>query len=356
VKTHIAIAAILGIVLTAFLILHTGLGSVLSAAVAVGWTGFAILCLYALGQLAVLGTGWSVLLPEPYPGSWRPGLQVFIWARMVRDAATDVLPFSNLGGFVLGARAAILHGVARPVTVASMIVDVTTEMLAQLVFVALGVMILSVHAPRDSFAASVITAFMIGLALAAAGAGLITVAQRHGGWIARKLANRLFPDAAAADAAAAGAAAADAAAAGAAAAGAAAAGAAVAGAAVASMLKEIYRSPWRVGLSLAVHFAGWVVSAVGAWIAFRLMGARVDLVSVLAIESLVCAVRSVAFLVPNAIGVQEGAYALLAPLFGVGAEFALGVSLLKRARDAAVGVPILLIWQGMEGHALARAR
>ena len=75
----------------------------------------------------------------------------------------------------------------------------------------------------------------------------------------------------------------------------------------------------------------------------------------MAIESLVCAARSAAAIVPNALGVQEAAYAVLAPLFGVGAEFGLAVSLLKRARDIAVGVPILLLWQFVEGHrALAR--
>ncbi len=41
---------------------------------------------------------------------------------------------------------------------------------------------------------------------------------------------------------------------------------------------------------------------------------------------------------------------MLAPLFGVGAEFGLAVSLLKRARDIAVGVPTLLVWQAVEGQ------
>ncbi len=52
----------------------------------------------------------------------------------------------------------------------------------------------------------------------------------------------------------------------------------------------------------------------------------------------------------GSLGVQEAAYAVLAPLFGIGAEFGLAVSLLKRARDIAVGVPILAIWQAVEGR------
>jgi hypothetical protein len=61
-------------------------------------------------------------------------------------------------------------------------------------------------------------------------------------------------------------------------------------------------------------------------------------------------------IVPNAIGVQEATYAALVPVFGLGAQFGLAVSLLKRARDIAVGVPILLISHALEGREAARPR
>ena len=54
--------------------------------------------------------------------------------------------------------------------------------------------------------------------------------------------------------------------------------------------------------------------------------------------------------VPNGLGVQEAAYALLVPLFGIAAPVGIAVSLIKRARDIAVGVPILLIAQAVEGR------
>jgi hypothetical protein len=80
----------------------------------------------------------------------------------------------------------------------------------------------------------------------------------------------------------------------------------------------------------------------------------IRLTSVLAIESLVSAVRSAAFVAPMGIGVQEATYALLGPLFGLGPELSLAVSLLKRARDLAIGVPALLTWQGLEGARLVK--
>src|SRR5882762_4101407 len=272
-KLRIVIIAALGLARALYLVMYVGLGAVLSAAVTVGWSGFAILCLYASGGFLLLGAAWYVLLPDSSP----TGLWVFVWARMVRDAAAEVLPFSQLGGIVLGARAAILQGVSTPLASASMIVDVTTEMLAQIAYIALGVVLMSTRVPRTSVAVSLTTVFVIGLVLAAVAGGLFLALQRYGHRMTGKLIARLLP------------------------------GAVAPTAAVAAKLDAIYGAPARVGLSAALHFAGWIASAIGAWIAFRLIGARVELASVLAIESLVYATRSAAVFIPNALGVQEAA-------------------------------------------------
>lgn len=315
-KWRIVIIAALGLALVLYLVKYIGLAAVFSAAVSVGWGGFAILCGYQLALFVLLGSAWYVLLPRESVVRHR----VFVWARMVRDSAAEVLPFSQFGGMALGARAAILHGVSRPFAFGSMIVDVTTEMLAQVAYIALGVAMLSARAPHNSSSGSLTTVFAIGLALAAIAGGLFVALQRHGHWMTAKLAARLLPRAATVTAA------------------------------VPAALDDIYRSPARVGFSATLHFCAWLFNSVGTWIAFRLIGVHVDVAAVIAIESLVYATRSAAFIVPNALGVQEGAYAVLAPLFGVGAEFGLAVSLLKRARDIAIGVPVLLVWQAVEGQ------
>ena len=66
------------------------------------------------------------------------------------------------------------------------------------------------------------------------------------------------------------------------------------------------------------------------------------------------AARSIAFAVPNAVGVQEGAYILLGASFGLTPETALALSLLKRARDLTIGVPALVAWQLLESGRLWR--
>jgi uncharacterized membrane protein YbhN (UPF0104 family) len=107
---------------------------------------------------------------------------------------------------------------------------------------------------------------------------------------------------------------------------------------------------------VALHLAAWIGNAAAVWLAFRLIGARIDFSSAIAIESIVYAIRSAAVFIPNALGVQEGAYILLGPLFGVAPDMAVAVSVLKRARDIAIGVPVLLMWQAAEGRrALSRS-
>ncbi len=320
-KFRIVLIAALGAALAVYLVAFVGIGAVFSAAAALGWGGFVIVCLYTLALFVILGMAWRVLLPASGHSVW-----VFVRARMVRDAATEVLPFSQVGGIVFGARAAIIQGVEAAVAFASTVVDVTAEVMAQIVFVAMGLAIFILQAPHTSFAASLSRGLGIGLVVAVVACGGFLVLQRRSLWLTGKLATRLLR------------------------------GAGAASAAVAATFADIHRSPLRISLSSALHLAGWIASAVGTWIAFRLIGVRVGLLPVIAIESLVCAARSVGAFIPNALGVQEAAYALLAPLFGVGAEFGLAVSLLKRARDIALGVPILLAWHAAEGQrALAKS-
>jgi len=315
-RLRLAVLAAVGVAVALYLVRYVGWHAVLSAAGAIGWAGFGIFCLCGLAVFLLLAAAWHVLLPRPSA----PPLRVLLGARLVRDAGAEVLPLSQLGGIALGVRAAILQGLAAPLAAASMIVDVTTEMLAQIAYAALGVVILMASVPQSSRVGSILTASAVGLVLAAIAAGLFIALQRRGRQITARLAPRLLR------------------------------GTEETLAGVGSELEAIYRSPARVAVSAALHLAAWIGNGAVVWLGFRFMGARIDLTSAIAIESLVYAIRSAAVFIPNALGVQEGAYVLLGPLFGVSTEVALAMSVLKRARDIAIGVPVLLLWQGAEGR------
>jgi putative membrane protein len=315
-KLRLAILATVGVALALYLLRYVGWHPVFSAIAALGIVGFGVFSLCGLLVFVLLGAAWQVLLVGPAA----PRLALLTRARLVRDAGAEVLPFSQLGGIALGVRAAILQGLAAPLAAASMIVDVTTEMLAQIAYAALGVGILAVRVPQTSRVASLVTASVIGLALAAIAAALFITVQRHGGRLAARLGARLLR------------------------------GAGESLTDLRAALETIYRSPARIVLSTALHLAAWIANGAVVWLGFRLIGARLDLAGALAIESLVYAIRSAAVFIPNALGVQEGAYVILGPLFGVGADMALAMSVLKRARDITIGVPVLLLWQGAEGR------
>ncbi|HEV7356934.1 MAG TPA: lysylphosphatidylglycerol synthase domain-containing protein [Steroidobacteraceae bacterium] len=311
-----AVIALVGSGLVFYVLKSIELKPVLVAATAVGWRGFTILCVFQLALFVLLGTAWYVLIPASYHSR----APVFIWARMVRDATSELLPFSHLGGIVLGARTAMFHGVLQPVAIGSIVTDVTTEMLAQIAFTAAGVVILTTSTPHHSLTLSIASTAAFGLATIVLSCAAFVAFQRYGRALTTKLISRLFPSAAPVTES------------------------------IANCIEEIYRRPGNVGLSVLCHCGGWMATALSTWIALSLMGVHANVWSVLAIESLVCAVRSMAFLVPNGLGIQEVAYAAIAPLFGIGAEIGLAISVLKRAREIAVGLPILLLWQWLEGR------
>lgn len=318
----IAVAA-LGVALICYLVTHIGLRQVLTPAASIGWSGFALLCLTALITLVMLGTAWGVLRPA----SSDARMLVFVWARMVRDAASDVLPFSQIGGMALGLRATTLHGMPLRYALASMMVDLATEFLAQIVYVAFGVLIIWTGLPHISLTRGVVLGACVWVLCASLADGIFLALQRHGHhWLAGKFMGGLIS------------------------------GSSAYLGGVASALDEIYRSPARVACSIGIHLLACLANAAFTWLAFSLIGASVKPSSVAAMEALVYAARSVAFFVPSALGVQEAAYTAFAQLFGVGGELALAVSLLRRARDLATGVPVLLIWKAIEGKRALAAK
>jgi hypothetical protein len=104
-------------------------------------------------------------------------------------------------------------------------------------------------------------------------------------------------------------------------------------AAVDARLRQLIGShPALVAWNVATALASWCTTAVESWALLRLVGARTGVGEVLALESVVSLLRSVAFAVPGGLGVQDlGYHALLRGAVGDGPAAAF--VLLKRARD-----------------------
>ena len=128
------------------------------------------------------------------------------------------------------------------------------------------------------------------------------------------------------------------------------------GAALARELGILHRAPRTLIACTLWHVVTWGLVGVETWLLCRLLGVPVGLGAALVIDSLISGLRSVAFMVPQALGVQEGGYIMLGALFGLSAEAALALSLVRRARDLVIGLPILLVWQIVEGRRSLRRR
>lgn len=315
------LATLVGLAFAAWLIGRTGLDAVLHAVGQLGFGGFVAYCGYSAAVTLLLGAAWASAAP---PLALSRHLLPFTGARLVREAASDILPFSQVGGLVVGVRVLIARGLPASLVNASVLVDMTTEMAAQIVFTLLGLVGFALL--RAGGDGALMTPILIGTGAMIALMAAFFAAQRWALGLAQRLLGRVLPSI----------------------------GGSIGD--TSTELSRIYARRGRVAAALAFNFAGWVASAAGAWIALALMGVRLPLGNVLVLESLIFVLRSVAFAIPGGLGVQEVAYVLLGPLLGLPPTAALALSLAKRARDLAIGLPALLSWQLGEARALGRTK
>lgn len=310
----LALAA--GAAIAAILVVHFGLRSVGEVLAALGWSGFAAVVVFHFFLIALMGLAWWLL------GAGRADAKVrrFVWGRLIRDSASEVLPLSQVGGFVLGARALTSSGVSGVFSAASTFVDLSVELVSKLAYTLIGIGLLCWFKPgsglvRPVIVSLLILALLVSFALAALvrGRQIIERAQAKfaGTWTGMN-----------------------------------AAGAENLG----EMIRRIYREHIALSLAFLVHLCGWLLGGVEAWLTLHLMRVRIGVGEAIVIDSLVSTVRGAAFIVPNAAGIQEGAYVVLAALFGVTPAGALSLSLVRRGRDIAIGIPALSTWGVMEGR------
>lgn len=313
-KTVSVLLAIVGVAVAMLLLAWFDVGAVVAATLSIGWGGFAVLLAWQGATFLLLASAWRVIMPGVRPS-------LLVWGRMVRDAATTCLPFSPVGGFVIGARALTLLGVSWPTAAAGTVVDVTAEITGQVLYAMFGAgFVLLVH-PGEPLLLPVVGGIVAALGLLAAGLsqrvrigdGLRLLGTRLlGGWF----------------------------------------GTAGGVERLQAELGRLY-DPRRLILASMVHLSGWFATGVGTWIALHLLGASAGLLPILALEALLDGLVAAAFVVPGAAGVQEAGYVGIGAWFGVPPDLALGASLLRRAKDLAWGLPILAAWQWRELRRLA---
>ena len=116
------------------------------------------------------------------------------------------------------------------------------------------------------------------------------------------------------------------------------------------VVRELYRKRGRFALSVFWRTLSLVLESAEVWLACYLFHHPITVGEALMIRSMVSILNNVMFFIPNAYGVQEGAYVLMGKLIGLSPEFSLALSLATRVRELIVDVPGFLAWQLIEGH------
>lgn len=311
------LASLAGLGAIIALIAYQGFAEVGTVMMAAGW-GIALVTVFHLAPMVASAMAWRAVAGVTAPAR----RLVFLWARLLREAVNNLLPVAQVGGDVVGARILTFHGSRAPAAGASVLVDLTLEVLTQILFTLLGLGLLIAYGDRG-----LVEWVAVGLAVAGCAVGGFLLAQRWGMFL---LLERLLER--------------------------------MAGyfdwpalgslASLHDTVMAIYRRRAAVIGGALWHLASWLLGAVEVWLALVVLGADVSFAEALIIESLGQALRSAAFIVPGAYGIQEGGYMLLGVYFGLAPEVALSVSLIKRVRELVLGVPAMLVWQLVEGRRL----
>jgi putative membrane protein len=242
--------------------------------------------------------------------------------RWVSEAVSALVPSAAVGGDIVRARLATLDGVPRAVSAASVIVDMTINLLATVGYTLLGAVLLVGASGQTHFVGPTLLATAIGLGACAG----FYFAQRLGMFrfiavIVTRIARAPQWQSLVAS-----------------------------GENLDRTIQAIYGRRLGVVASAGASILAFVGGTGEVWIAMRALGLSAPVLHALILHSMALAVRSTAFLVPAGLGAQEGGYVLVGSLLGIPGEAAFALALMARVRELTLGVPGLIAWQFIEGR------
>lgn len=305
-----AATGVLGLAAAVTLIMDNGPARIAALVALAGW-GLLWLLPVRLCVMALNAQGWRDLFPETAPVS----LGLLTWAAFVRNAINTLLPVARVGGEVMAARLLVKRGVGAPTAIASLVVETTVTLFVQMGLTLVGLGLLVSYIGDPALAHSL----LVGLTLALSVVLLFVFVQVRSGLFSRlqPLIARLTGPLSAP---------------------------VLDGPAVDAAIRASYA---RTQALLSCSFWQGLSLLGGAgefWVILRLLHEPASLRLVVMLETLIQALQSAAFIVPGALGVQEGGLVAVGAAAGLSAEVALAVSLIRRVRQVAVSLPVLLVW------------
>jgi putative membrane protein len=322
-KGALYIGGLLGLALLIGLVVRADLAGILRALTLAGWSILWLVPYRALFFL-LYAFGWSLLLRAGEPRR-RLSLIYLTWVASVRDGIDRLLPVASVGGALAGMRLLGWRGIGASVAAASVIVEMLLTLVALWALAVIGLVLLQLHEAHATYPGAVVLIAAAGVALPVF-LGLTlrfgSVFVRLEAGIGRLIGLRTFAGSAAS---------------------------------LDAQVRATLRRAGAVTVCAVAQLLALLSGSFEVWLALHLFGHPIDWRAATIMECLMQAARNAAFMVPGGLGVQELSLVYIGHLLGVDAELALGVSLIKRMRELAWGVPALISWQWQEGRRLRQA-
>jgi putative membrane protein len=310
-----------GAALLIWLVAFYDSGAVFAAIAGLGWGLVAVVLMHVPTLLADAGA-WHRLIPR----ASRFGYARLAFGRWIGEAVNVAMP---LGGDVVRARLAMLHGVPPEQAAASLIADITLAVVTQAAFAVFGaVIVIAAIGGESGVALPLALACLLFAAAVAAFFGLQHAGALRGlaGLVARLVTGeglrRMVHGAHLLDA----------------------------------EIRATYGRRRDLAAAALWQALSSVLAGAEIWLALHLLGHPVTLLEAIAIDALAQILRSAIFFVPAGLGVQEGGIVLVGTALGIPAETALALALVKRVREWGLGLPGVVAWQALEAARLRRAR
>jgi putative membrane protein len=283
--------------------------------VAHAWFGIVLAALVHIAPMTLNARAWQVILPR----GERISLRAMLLAVWVRESVNGLLPVARIGGEIVSYRLLRLSGVRRYAAAASLLVDMALSVLSQLMFALVGVALWLVHGESSAFAAQI----ALGIGVMIVAAGLFVVVQNAGAFekamaLANRFASGRLEEAVGHSAR------------------------------IDRAVRTAYRRRGGIVRCFLWQLGGWIAGAGEIAAALYFLGHPTSFADALAIEALIQAISSAAFVVPAALGVQEAGFLAIGAAFGIDASTALALAASRRVRDVVMFFPGLMVWQGLE--------
>ena len=306
------------------LLVREGAPQVGKALATAGWAILAVIAYHLLVPVFLDALAWWTLFPKIE----RPQLRSIYWMRWIGESVSTLVPSAAVGGDIVRARLAAIHGAPATVAAGTVLVDLTLGVFTQTVFTLLGVVLLVQATGQRSLVGPTVIGTLIGVA---AVCGFYFV-QRLGmfGFLARmiaKIANSPEWQSLVQS-----------------------------GETLDLTVRTLYARRSAVIGCCAWTILSLILNSGEIWIALRALNLSATIMNAVILQSTVLTVRNVAFAIPSGLGVQEGGYVLIGSLLGIDGTTALALSLIARVRELALGIPGIISWQLIEGRRLLRAR